>query len=198
MNSPDQNPDIFKRRPVDISQDVWDEHLAQVKHITNGIREALPYYRPRPEELDDLVSEALVYLLEHKDSHPYWTGARMATKWKRDKFPSKHKKGKCHGKFQTISFSELSIVDDEGNKAMFEETFNTEPEDARPDHPANAEHVNMDRVNAWQMLASSPEDFAVVMTYFNRKHKRGNRFTRAESVAFESAMRRLKKLGRTE
>ena len=218
----ERHPDFCKNKPIDISDEVWEEHLALVKQITKGIHLALPLSTPHPEVVHDMIQDALTYLLEHPDAKAFYTGARMATKWKRDNYK--------RGILQTQTFEDLSKVNDAGDVIAFEDNIGEDkaiweqpspllglddnraevkallakldamypqPEGIKDAPVKSGEVPNMYRADAkrsfLELQGSSPNDYALVVAYIKRSYVSGNRFTRAESTAFESAMRRLRK-----
>jgi hypothetical protein len=175
-----------------------------VKEITNGIWYVLPL-GVAPEEMNDIVQEAQVFLLE-RGGNAYNAGRRFATVWKRRNY----KVSVSGTRKRELTFEDLKRTDDEGNEEPFDledltevHTPTLDVEDAQrflasmrkcfPEAEGIArpvEDINVIR-QFTELRKAEPEAYAVAVAYFSKKSTPGNRFTREQSAQFERALRRL-------
>lgn len=188
----ERHQNILKSRPLGISDEQWEQHLAQVKAITAGIRRVLPNGISL-EELHDVIIEAQVWLLEHpEEKHPYNAGRRMATDWYREHYEVHTKKG-----VETIIKKETTIGDIEyASGEPFADWYHTnEPQKIEESHCSGTQLLSLPVCRELQVCRKEePEAYAVVEAYLNQKGTKDNRFTSAERAAYKHAIQRLRKV----
>jgi hypothetical protein len=193
------------QKPMDVTEETWEEFQHKQGHIRRGIRRVLPV-RVTASDLSDLTHETYLELWEQSrwlldlpicnmsarqfagaqwlyaewwnDRHLYYSGMARATKWYRNR-----------ERKTTTLFTDAERTNDEGRVETFDRPENFDK---------NEDYLNLDRYLAFATLpaldAQAPEDYALALDYFRRKRVKGHRFTRKESSRFETAMRRLRRL----
>jgi hypothetical protein len=195
--SVEKNPDLLRRSQLvgDAEKEEWEEYQHLLVEFEKGIRFVLRRGVSQ-DVMHDLSSECFaLYVQTCGKWSPQSYGKDVANKWLRENFKEVElSTSEGETKVWTAkspTFESLTRQTDEGESITFDVVDDPalEPEGwmgkDKPYEPFMPENYSLFRATA---------DYEICLQYLARKGKRGNHFTRAESVAFESAMRRLRKL----
>jgi hypothetical protein len=205
----DKHPDLLRRQQLigTAEEEEWEEYQHLLGEFEKGIRYVLRRDAPT-EVMHDLVSECFALYIQtcgcipRRDGQGEWFpqsyGKDVANHWltkhfKQVKLPtSEDETEKWEPKSPTVGG--LERQNDEGEYNIASEVSDDpalEPEGwmgkEKPHEPYMPKTYSIFRATA---------DYELCLRYMERNGKPGNRFTRAESSAYENALRRLKKVAK--
>jgi hypothetical protein len=199
MSELEKHPDLLRRQLLigEAEQQEWKEYLHLVSEFEKGIRFVLRR-GVNTDIIHDLVSECFErYIATCGEWSAQSYGKDAAKRWLRANFKEEElptSKGKTkHWVEKSPVFGKLARQNNEGQYIEYDAVDSgTEPKGwmgkEKQCEPYMPEHYTMFRATA---------DYEICLRYAERKVVLGNRFTRAESAAYESALRRLRKAATT-